>query len=204
MIPRLAETIWWLLVLGMPSAAGGQTDTVPPPTAQPVHSTPEARAIPCGPASGALVLRLFDIPVRSFELTSMANQSGFVSLETLADQLRRSDLEVAVRELGVDELRQWPDVAVVHLGVGTLGPEAHFLVMVGGRGDGVLIDPTIPAGLDATVSWESLGADWSGAVALVRHPRWPVRWSVGIGVVAALGVVVGYAVSCRYWTGRSG
>lgn len=139
----------------------------------------------CGPACYAIVLRLLDRPVRSYELQSLASGDGTCSLESLRTLARQDGLFAEGVSLSVPELVATKRLAILHMQIPddeTDASRQHFVVFAGAPSDDevVLIDPTPGSPFHGRVDRAMALQFWSGRALLISSrplaftvtPRW--------------------------------
>ncbi|HMN96851.1 MAG TPA: cysteine peptidase family C39 domain-containing protein [Phycisphaerales bacterium] len=160
------------------------------------------RTDPCGAACVAIVLRLFERPVREFELRALADSSGAMSMAEMQRYFRARGIAAEARVMSLEDLGKWEGAAVVHLGLqGDDAPHAgHFAVYIPcpqRTGPGEFLDATIPVVRGGSLDPDFVRKHWTGNVLLVGEPArnlWP---AVVIVAAGALGIAAGVRVRQR-------
>jgi ABC-type bacteriocin/lantibiotic exporter with double-glycine peptidase domain len=163
------------------------------------HDTPEA--LPCGPTAVAIAFRLLDLPVRNYELDTLADRDGVSTLQQLRDYAASKGLYARAFSLTPDGLTRLNAVAILPVGLDTADSVGHFLVFGGlsTEGQPVILDPLLATSVVGYRPYDAALESWRGQALVVLKgapPFWldPAWWMRRFAYAAFLWVLLPMAI----------
>lgn len=187
------------ILLGHSSVAGFIAVASSEKSSSSIEEDRSTAALPCGPASLAVVFQVFDVRFRNVQLAALADEDGYSSFADLRTFARDHGLFAEGVSLTPSDLLDLGRIVILHLELpnehsGDSGPDRvpHYVVYLGQGPEQRLavVDASGATTLNGYVDTDEIFEYWTGRALLVSDSPLPFRvnptaWLIHWGLLAA-------------------